>query len=674
MLLPYLRDADTTAMLTNYHTGINAKVNIIDTASMLQPYLRDADTLNMLTPYLRATDSTAMLASYQTGINTKVNILDTASMLQPYLRDADTTCMLLPYLRDADTTAMLANYRTGINAKVNIIDTASMLQPYLRKLDTASVSNRTNLKVNIADTSSMLEPYLRKPDGLVNGDILFYNNNKLDKLPKGQDGQFLIMSSGLPTWTSIPTAPGPPTSVNANSGSSAQATVSFSAPAYNGGSTITVYTVTSNPGGIMATGATSPINITGLTNGISYTFSVTATNSVGNSVASEASMVVTPVTVPGAPTGVVATAGNSSASVAFVAPISNGGSAITGYTVTSNPGNFTASGATSPINVTGLTNGSAYTFTVIATTAVGNSVASTAVTPVTVPDAPTSVVATAGNISASVAFVAPASNGGSAITGYTVTSNPGNLTATGATTSINVTGLTNGISYTFTVVATNSVGNSIASAASTAVTPNACPTATISDISGNPYNTVSIGTQCWMGSNLKTTLYRNGDGIAYVWDASDWAARTTGAQSGYDNNSANTAIYGNFYNWYAVADARGICPTGWHVPTDAEWTTLANFLGEPSVAVGGKMKTIGTTYWISQSAGTNNSSGFSGLPGGIRTTLGVFADVGQHAGFWSASLVGDGNVWYRRLNYYDDIFNKSPAQPVIGLSVRCLRD
>jgi uncharacterized protein (TIGR02145 family) len=218
------------------------------------------------------------------------------------------------------------------------------------------------------------------------------------------------------------------------------------------------------------------------------------------------------------------------------------------------------------------------------------------------------------------------------------------------------------------------VGNSIASAASTAVTPNACPTATIEDISGNPYNTVSIGTQCWMGSNLKTTLYRNGDGIAYVWDASDWAARTTGAQSGYDNNSANTAIYGNFYNWYAVADARGICPTGWHVPTDAEWTTLANFLGEPSVAVGGKMKTIGTTYWISQSAGTNNSSGFSGLPGGIRTTLGVFADVGQHAGFWSASLVGDGNVWYRRLNYYDDIFNKSPAQPVIGLSVRCLRD
>ena len=179
-------------------------------------------------------------------------------------------------------------------------------------------------------------------------------------------------------------------------------------------------------------------------------------------------------TIPGAPTSVVATAGNASASVAFTAPASNGYSAITGYTVTSSPGSFTATGATSPINVTGLTNGTAYTFTVIATNAIGNSGASavsTAVIPKTVPGAPTSVVATAGNTSASVAFTAPASNGGSVITGYTVTSSPGSITATGATSPINVTGLTNGTAYTFTVIATNAVGNSVPSAASTAVTP-----------------------------------------------------------------------------------------------------------------------------------------------------------------------------------------------------------
>jgi uncharacterized protein (TIGR02145 family) len=275
------------------------------------------------------------------------------------------------------------------------------------------------------------------------------------------------------------TVPGPPTSVTASAGN-ASASVAFVAPTNNGGNAITGYTVTSSPGGFTATGATSPINVTGLTNGTAYTFRVVATNAVGNSVASAASTAVTPVapnTVPGPPTAVVATAGNASASVAFVAPTNNGGSAITSYTVTSSPGGITAMGTTSPINVTGLTNGTSYTFSVVATNAIGNSVASaasTAVTPVapnTVPDPPTAVVATAGNASASVAFVAPTNNGGSAITGYTVTSSPGGITATGATSPINLTGLTNGTAYTFTIVATNAIGNSVASAASTAVTP-----------------------------------------------------------------------------------------------------------------------------------------------------------------------------------------------------------
>ena len=182
-------------------------------------------------------------------------------------------------------------------------------------------------------------------------------------------------------------------------------------------------------------------------------------------------------TIPGAPTSVVATAGNASASVAFTAPASNGGSVITGYTVTSSPGSFTATGATSPVNVTGLTNGTAYTFTVVATNAVGNSVASTASTavtpvapPATVPDAPTSVVATVIDPQVRVAFVAPTNNGGSAITGYTVTSSPGSFTATGATSPITVTGLALGTTYRFTVVATNAVGNSVPSAASNSVT------------------------------------------------------------------------------------------------------------------------------------------------------------------------------------------------------------
>lgn len=273
------------------------------------------------------------------------------------------------------------------------------------------------------------------------------------------------------------TGPGVPTIGTATKGN-AQATVTFTAPASNGGSPITGYTVTSNPGNITATGTTSPITVTGLTNGTAYTFTVYSTNANGNSAPSAASNSVTPSTVPGAPLISTATKGNAQASVTFAAPASNGGSSITGYTVTSNPGNITASGISSPIVVTGLTNGTAYTFTVVATNINGNSVpsaASNSVTPSTVPGAPLIGTATKGNAQATVTFTAPANNGGSAITGYTVTSNPGNITRSGATSPITVTGLTNGTAYTFTVVATNANGNSTASAASNSVTPSTVP-------------------------------------------------------------------------------------------------------------------------------------------------------------------------------------------------------
>lgn len=183
-------------------------------------------------------------------------------------------------------------------------------------------------------------------------------------------------------------------------------------------------------------------------------------------------------TVPSAPTSVSASAGNASATVNWTLG-ADGGSALTGHTVTSSPGGFTATvgGAATSANVSGLTNGVAYTFTVIATNAVGNSsssAASNSVIPVTTPSAPTGVSASAGDASASVSWVLSA-DGGSALTGHTVTSSPGGLTATvsGSATSANVTGLTNGVPYTFTVVATNANGNSTASAPSNSVTPAA---------------------------------------------------------------------------------------------------------------------------------------------------------------------------------------------------------
>src|SRR5690606_17129230 len=158
-----------------------------------------------------------------------------------------------------------------------------------------------------------------------------------------------------------------------------------------------------------------------LTNGAAYTFTVTATNVAGTGNASVASPSVTPRTVPGAPTAVSAVRGNEQATVSFTAPVSDGGATIGTYTVTANPGGQTSTGAASPITVTGLTNGTAYTFTVTATNAAGTGTASTAssaVTPAATPGAPTAVSATPGDASASVSFTAPASDGGSAITEY----------------------------------------------------------------------------------------------------------------------------------------------------------------------------------------------------------------------------------------------------------------
>lgn len=287
----------------------------------------------------------------------------------------------------------------------------------------------------------------------------------------------------------MPTVPNPPTGVTATSGN-AQAIVNFTAPANNGGATITGYTATSTPGSFTGsiTGATAaPITVTGLVNGQPYTFTVHATNSVGNSSESTASNSVTPATVPSAPQSPTAAAANQRATISFTAPASNGGATIISYTVTatdtttSGNGGQTATGTVSPITVTGLTNGDNYTFTVHATNLAGNSVESTATTAVsphtTVPDPPTNVIGSSAVEQVAVSFSAPVNNGGLTITSYTVTATDtiipanGGQTVSGASSPLTVVGLTPGDAYTFTVTATNSLGTSTASAASAVCVP-----------------------------------------------------------------------------------------------------------------------------------------------------------------------------------------------------------
>lgn len=272
------------------------------------------------------------------------------------------------------------------------------------------------------------------------------------------------------------TGPGTPTIGTATPGN-ASATVAFTAPADDGGSPITSYSVTASSSyayyNQTATAAQSPITVTGLVNGQAYTFTVTATNANGTSSASSPSNSVTPATVPGTPTVQSVAPGNASAAVQFLTPSANG-AAITGYTAScaiDGGSPVTATGAGSPITVTGLTNGAAYTCWLTATNAAGASAPSAAVTttPRTVPGAPIIGTATFGDGQATITFTAPSDNGGSSITGYTVTSTPDNRVGFGTGSPITVSGLTNGTPYTFKVTASNAAGSGSASAASNSI-------------------------------------------------------------------------------------------------------------------------------------------------------------------------------------------------------------
>jgi uncharacterized protein (TIGR02145 family) len=226
----------------------------------------------------------------------------------------------------------------------------------------------------------------------------------------------------------------------------------------------------------------------------------------------------------------------------------------------------------------------------------------------------------------------------------------------------NITGLLPYITYHARAYATNSVGTAYGGD---------------SAFMTNPVPSVMICSQVWMIKNLDISTYRNGDPIPQVTDATQWSGLTTGAWCWYNNDSATYASYGKLYNWYAVNDPRGLAPSGWHVPSYTEWTTLSTCLGGDAVA-GGALKEAGTTHWLSPNTGATNSSGFAGLPASFRIKTGTYNAIGVGSyGYWWSSTESVGNslnAWFWNLAFDNTTVSSNTPNKASGLSVRCLRD
>ena len=244
-------------------------------------------------------------------------------------------------------------------------------------------------------------------------------------------------------------------------------------------------------------------------------------------------------------------------------------------------------------------------------------------------------------------------------------------TGTGNYSSI-LTGLVPNTAYYLRAYATNSKGTAYGNELSFATQPVSATTVT--DIDGNVYPVIIIGTQTWMKENLKTTRYQNGEAIPTGLSDASWAATTSGAFAIYNNDAANNTVYGKLYNWYAATDSRKIAPQGWHVPSREEWETLITFLGESPIA-GGEMKETGLTHWNTPNVGASNSSGFTGLAGGSRSNL-------------SYGFIGDGGYWWSTTEYLPasaeaeslGLFARTAeaflvtGSKVFGTSIRCIKD
>jgi uncharacterized protein (TIGR02145 family) len=251
-----------------------------------------------------------------------------------------------------------------------------------------------------------------------------------------------------------------------------------------------------------------------------------------------------------------------------------------------------------------------------------------------------------------------------------------------------ITGLTPVSTYYLRAYATNSVGTAYGNEISFSTTS---ASSSVTDIEGNVYNSITIGNQVWIQQNLKTRKYSNGDLIGTTVYASFDLDKSNEIkpkyQWAYNGMESNVALYGRLYTWYTVIDSRNVCPIGWHVPTDSEWTTLTDYLTKNGYAYSGSgdniAKSLAATFgWgksgtagnIGYDQASNNSSGFTALPSGTRYPYGSFGGIVSEGIWWSATKEDTTGAWNRSLYYSQSIIEKGAWNRRIAYSVRCLRD
>jgi len=442
--------------------------------------------------------------------------------------------------------------------------------------------------------------------------------------------------------------------------------------------TIALSTKTTNGAG---TGVFSS-NITGLTPGTIYYVRAYVTNNIGTNYGNEltfTSLAKLPTVTTKPVTAITSLGATSGGTITNTGGATHSEKGVV-YATTTNP---TVSNNKSVDNtvgldwistLTGLTGNTKYYIRAYATNVIGtaygvlDSFTTLPIAPIITTNSVTTITDTSavsgGNIS---------SDGGSAITArgivWNKTGNPivgtdsirTDASSTTGSYTLNLDSLNSGITYYVRAYAINAIGTSYGNQLTFTTLP-------VLDTIGNQYTTITINGEEWFRENLKTNRYANGDTIENVPTPGDWGLRTSGAWAYYNNDISNNSNFGKLYNWYAVSDVRGLCPTGWHVATDADWTSLSANYGTDAVA-GKELKA--TALWTSPNTNTN-SSGFGALPGGGRGSLN-FGDL-FNKGFWWTNTAYSSAAWARRMEFSSNTLIRYSEDTKYGFSVRCVKD